>query len=123
MKWAGDFAKAYGAQLNIVHAVPFVVPTAWEYNFPNLQQELVDWSRQRIDNIRQRIDSIQASLSLGAQVNVVMGEPARVVREAAEAAHGDLLVIGRSIPDGLVGRLRTHAYPIIRQSPCPVISV
>ena len=116
IKWAAEFAKAYDAKLTIVHAVPLVVPTAWEYHFPNLQQEMIDSCRQRIYNI-------QADLGVDAKVDVVIGEPSPTVREAAEAAHADLLVIGRSLPDGLVGRLRTHAYPIIRQSPCPVISV
>jgi hypothetical protein len=30
----------------------------------------------------------------------------------------DLLVIGRSAEHGVIGRLRTNAYSIIRQSPC-----
>jgi hypothetical protein len=35
----------------------------------------------------------------------------------------DLLVIGRGSAAGMFGRLRTNAYAIIRQSPCPVVSV
>jgi nucleotide-binding universal stress UspA family protein len=116
IKWAGDFAKACDAKLTIEHAVPLVVPTAWDYHFTNLEQEM-------IDSCRQRIYSMQASLGVGAKVDVVLGEPAPAVRDAAKAAHADLLVIGRTLPDGLVGRLRTHAYPIIRHSPCPVISL
>jgi hypothetical protein len=38
--------------------------------------------------------------------------------------HGaDLVVIGRGVLNGTLGRLRTHAYGIIRQSPSPVLSV
>jgi len=32
-------------------------------------------------------------------------------------------VIARGSAAGGFGRLRTHAYSIIRQSPCPVVSV
>jgi nucleotide-binding universal stress UspA family protein len=116
MRWAAEFAKAYEAQLTIVHAVPFVIPTAWEYSYPDWQRELVASAAPAISDLQQR-------LGLNAKVDIVVGEPAKAVREAVEAAHADLLVIGRSLADGLVGRLRTHAYPIIRQSPCPVISV
>jgi nucleotide-binding universal stress UspA family protein len=35
----------------------------------------------------------------------------------------DLVVIGRGASSGMLGRLRTNAYSIIRQSPCPVVSV
>ena len=35
----------------------------------------------------------------------------------------DLLVIGRGAADEDGGRLAANAYAIIRQSPCPVISV
>ena len=35
----------------------------------------------------------------------------------------DLLVIGRGPRDRMDGRLTTHAYAIIRQSPCPVLSI
>ena len=35
----------------------------------------------------------------------------------------DVLVIGRGSAAGMFGRLRTNAYAIIRQSPCPVVSV
>lgn len=51
------------------------------------------------------------------------GEVSHVVATVASGVHADLLVIGRSPAPGIFGRLRTHAYPIIRQSPCPVISV
>jgi RNA polymerase primary sigma factor len=40
-----------------------------------------------------------------------------------EEAEADLLVIGRGAENGHLGRLRNHAYPIIRHSPCPVVSV
>jgi hypothetical protein len=48
---------------------------------------------------------------------------AGTVERIAAEVHADLLVIGRNPAPGILGRLRTHAYSIIRQSPCPVLSV
>ncbi|MDQ6706406.1 MAG: universal stress protein [Acidobacteriota bacterium] len=45
------------------------------------------------------------------------------VRSAALQHHADLVVVGRGGVHGSFGRLRTHAYAIIRDSPCPVLSV
>ena len=42
---------------------------------------------------------------------------------AAARSQADLLVIGRGSAAGVFGRLRANAYSIIRQSPCPVVSV
>jgi nucleotide-binding universal stress UspA family protein len=58
-----------------------------------------------------------------AEVVIEPGEVADVVSGTARDVLADLMVIGRSASPGVFGRLRTHAYPIIRQSPCPVISV
>jgi nucleotide-binding universal stress UspA family protein len=51
------------------------------------------------------------------------GDAPHVVCGAAESRQADLLVIGRGSAAGMFGRLRTSAYAIIRQSPCPVVSV
>jgi nucleotide-binding universal stress UspA family protein len=46
-----------------------------------------------------------------------------MICEEARKAEVDLLVIGRGADAGILGRLTGHAYSIIRQSPCPVVSV
>jgi nucleotide-binding universal stress UspA family protein len=45
------------------------------------------------------------------------------VSAAAAQLEADLVVIGRAASRGVLGRLRTNAYSIIRQSSCPVVSV
>ena len=49
------------------------------------------------------------------------GLPSGILTE--EARSGDLLVIGRSQASGALGRLRANAYGILRESPCPVVSI
>jgi nucleotide-binding universal stress UspA family protein len=45
------------------------------------------------------------------------------VRRVAIDCAADLVVIGRGRLDKVLGRLRTNAYAIIRNSPCPVMSL
>jgi len=54
---------------------------------------------------------------------VVAGAAPDVVREEALQYKTDLIVIGRGALQGTLGRLRTHSYGIIRNAPCPVLSV
>jgi len=49
--------------------------------------------------------------------------PARLIRRVAEEHGADLVVIGRHSDDTLLGRLTAQAYAIVRESPCPVLSV
>jgi nucleotide-binding universal stress UspA family protein len=52
-----------------------------------------------------------------------MGDVAEAVRTEAQRHKADLVIIGRGMLDQSLGRLRTHSYAIIRQAPCPVLSV
>jgi nucleotide-binding universal stress UspA family protein len=68
-------------------------------------------------------DRISRIVGSDTAVTVEIGDVMQVVTDAARRLPADLLVIGRSPSPGVFGRLREHAYPIIRQSPCPVISI
>ena len=59
----------------------------------------------------------RAPLCLGA------GEVSHVVRDSALGHSADLVVIGRGRATRTLGRLRSNVYSIIRDAPCPVISV
>jgi len=51
------------------------------------------------------------------------GEPHRIVPEVAARNGADLIVIGRGVQTGVLGRLRAHGCEIIRNAPCPVLSI
>ena len=55
-------------------------------------------------------------------VLVESGEVSKMVADVARRNQADVLVVGRS-PAGVLGRLRMHGYSILRESPCPVLSV
>jgi hypothetical protein len=51
------------------------------------------------------------------------GQVKHVVHEAAVKDQADLVLIGRGVMQEGLGQLRSGAYEVIRDSPCPVISV
>ena len=55
--------------------------------------------------------------------HLVEGQPVEAIIQFLRRQKADLVVIGRSLAKGMMGRLKTNAYSIIRQSPCPVVSV
>jgi nucleotide-binding universal stress UspA family protein len=116
LRWATQFAFEFGAAMTIVHAIPAAKESANVFAFDEVNKELVRVATEKIE-------AIQSSVGSDADVNIIADEVPHAVREAAAKANADLLVIGRSAERGMIGRLRTNAYSIIRQSPCPVISV
>lgn len=116
LKWAGEMCEEYGARLCIVHAAPAYDARPAKYFDAELFQT-------QAAEARKDIEALCKDAEVQADICVHGGNPADVVREAAETHHSDLLVIGRGAVHEGLGRLRAHAYSIIRQSPCPVISV
>jgi nucleotide-binding universal stress UspA family protein len=116
LHWARQFAANTQARLTIVHATPLAVVAGAGAPIP-------DWRPEIEDAAREEIGRLQRSEGTQAAVTIVAGEVAHAVRAAAGETEADLLVIGRGAAEGNRGRLRNHAYPIIRHSPCPVVSV
>ena len=74
------------------------------------------------ENALSRLQRMAADNGTSATYCVETGAPDNVVGSIARATAADLVVIGRSSP-GPLGRLRAQSYGIIRESPCPVLSV
>ena len=116
MQFASKLAHDFHAKLWLIHAVPGAETRPQKYFEADLQAFLEEEARKAIGKI-QETAGVVAQLCLGA------GEVPHVVREAALSHGADLVVIGRGHATRTLGRLRTNVYSIIRQSPCPVISV
>ena len=117
LRWAGQLAADFHAHLDVVHALPSFPSGVWNvYSGP-------EWNSTIAGMARQEIGALQEAAGTHAGVHVEPGDAAEVVSRVAERVGADLLVIGRSSGDGAAGRLRTHSYSIIRQSPCPVLSL
>ena len=68
-----------------------------------------------------KIQEIAGGPDVEAVVNG--GSVADMVRRAALQKRSDLVVMGRGCIQGTIGRLHANAYAIVREAPCPVISV
>jgi len=119
INWAHEFASAFGARLSIVHAIPSATMRPETYYLES------DMSRLLARDARERIAKILSAARIpDAKIYVQNGgSTANVVRSVAQDQHADIVVIGRASGAGNRGRLRTDSYAIIRESPCPVISV
>jgi len=116
MQYASKLAHDFGAKLWLVHAVPAAETRPQKYFETDLERYLEEEARKAIGKMQESA-GVMAQLCIGA------GEIPHVVRDAALHHDADVLVIGRGHATRTLGRLRTNVYSIIRQSPCPVISV
>jgi len=115
LEWAASLARAFSSRLTVLH-----VPTCGQDTAAHPDP---DWRTQMEARIAGEIAALQEKAGAQAEVLIEPGDPPKVVCGTAGRLHADLLVIGRGSAAGVFGRLRTNAYAIIRQSPCPVVSV
>ncbi len=116
------YAHAISAQakshLTIVHAVPGL-----DRKLPvrlGLEEEIQSAeTRQALE----RIAELQKRVGSNAPVRMVAGPVKDALVEAARHLGADGLFIGRSPRPGFEGRLRDLTYAMVRDAPCPVISV
>ncbi|MDX2267576.1 MAG: universal stress protein [Bryobacter sp.] len=115
LKYAASLAQELGAKLKVMHALAEV---SGHMGFSLGEPERPHFEAAA----RERINALGADLSLPFEVHIELGDPGKVICQMARSTSTDLVVIGRSSASGL-GRLRAHAYSIIRESNVPVISV
>ncbi len=113
--WGSKFAEEYGAEMEIAHAYPSLEGRGGD--------EVAGWRENATRAAGDEIAKMQQKLGVDAPVVLEAGDPAAVVTNLAVRKQADVLVIGRGSAAGVFGRLRANAYAIIRQSPCPVVSV
>ena len=115
LRYAGNFARHLGAKLTVAHAVPTGETFPELYSDLDLQADLMAAARERIAEM-QMLAATNAVSCVGA------GNIGRFVSHAAQSHNAGVVIIGRG-GHGLLGRLRTHDYAIIRESECPVLSI
>jgi nucleotide-binding universal stress UspA family protein len=112
---ASEVAATFGASLTLLHAVPEI-----DVRVRMLRPELVEES---LDSATINLESLRDKAGVNAEVTLREGAVSIAVREAALGCGANLVVIGRGHVQRFLGRLRTNAYAVIRDSPCPVLSV
>jgi nucleotide-binding universal stress UspA family protein len=118
LQWATNLASDLQARLIIAHAIPSL-----EFNPASYFLE-ADMRKARIGDAHATISkALKGFQRPDAEVRVEGGNVSTVVRSIVEDSRADLLIIGRASDRGMLGRLRTHSYDLIRESPCPVMSI
>jgi len=115
LRAAASLASAYRAQLRIVHVVP--TPPA----YPDV--DFVEHTRQLTEAAQFRLRELKAKLGVDAPHSVIDALLADGIHHELVRRKADLLVTGRGHSIGTFSRLWSHLYSIIRDSPCPVLSV
>jgi nucleotide-binding universal stress UspA family protein len=118
LRCASALAETVRANLTIIHAIP-----AAERGLP-VQLDL----EERVESVekraaRKRIEELQRTLGSHARVLIVVGPVKDALAQAACRLHADVLIMGRSSQPGAQGRLRDLVYAMVRDAPCPVLSV
>ena len=115
LAWASWLQQEFHGRLTLLHAIaahgdaPAESDRGWRSGIREIAEE----------------ELLRLQREVGAEADVLLeaGEAARIICATAERVGAGTVVIGRGSAAGDFGRLRTNAYAIIRQSPCPVVSV
>lgn len=116
IQWATAFARDHGATLKLAHAIPAAERPAIDVEGERFRSFLFNAANEELAKL-------QREAGTNCETVVEGGDVARVIHRAAEQNHADLVVIGRGVMQERFGRMRTHVYSVIREAPCPVISV
>jgi nucleotide-binding universal stress UspA family protein len=115
LRAAASIASAYRAQLWIAHVVP--TPPA----YPDV--DLEEHTRQLTEASQFRLRELKAKLGVDAPHTVIDALLADGIHHEVVRRRADLLVTGRGHSIGTFSRMWSHLYSIVRDSPCPVLSV
>lgn len=116
LKFAAGLA-ADGSAIQLVHAVPSPPEVGPERYFER------DFDVFLKDSAKKSIDQLQREAGTAFPLTIETGDISPVITAAARASTADLIMIGRGVISHVAGRLRTNVYSIIRDAPCPVLSV
>jgi len=115
LDWAMELQKQFTARLTLLHAT-LAIPAMAKASEAN-------WNVVVRSAAQKELELLQRQAGAVGEVVVEAGEPAQVISATASRVKADVVVIGRGSAAGGFGRLRTNAYAVIRQAPCPVVSV
>jgi nucleotide-binding universal stress UspA family protein len=116
LKAGATLASAYAARLSLVHIVEVPIG-AIEIDFTPYWEGLRDAANLRLRELKARV-------GVEAPHKILEGPIAHVLLQQAANSNADLIVTGRGHCQGsLISRLGSQLYKIVRDSPCPVLSI
>lgn len=114
LRVAVSLASSYEAQLSLVRVVQMPPPAA-EIDFSPYRKDIMDAADDGLRALKEKV-------GIDAAHAVVEATVADGVREEAMRRKADLIIMGRGRAQSTL-RMWSHVYPVIRESPCPVLSL
>jgi len=111
LRYAHDAALAAGAKLSVIHAIDQEMESPIHDAF---LKEREAW---------RRVGELQKAVGSDASVYIKFGQVKEALLDTAWQSCADVLVIGRASDTGSSGRMEHFTYSLIRDAPCPVVSV
>lgn len=105
-------AQVYGAKIRILH----IEPMPSESVLPSTPQEI-------IQSFERATASSLSGLCAPPSVRIMDADIPGGIRQAAIEEKADLVVVGRGHSQETFSRAWSHLYSIIRESPCPILSI
>ena len=110
LRYAKGASSAAGAELSVIHTM---------HAGEGRSETAMPCEEERA---RERIGELQGRAGSDAEVRVAAGPVKETLLDEVRQSSADILVIGRSLR-GASGRLDDLTYSLVRDSPCPVVSV
>lgn len=114
LRMAAAFASSYRAHLSLVRVAQMPPPS------PEI--DLSRYSKEIVDAADAGLKELKGKLGIDAPHVVLEATVADGVREEAVRRKADLIIMGRGRAQSTL-RMWSHVYPVIRESPCPVLSL
>ena len=113
---AAELSGKGNVSMRVIHVVPSPTPA---------EDPSVDagFSEFLLRSAETEIAKLQAAAGTAFEAQVRMGTIPQLVAHEALDWNADLLLIGRGVLPRFAGQFRSHAYSIIRTTPCQVLKV
>jgi nucleotide-binding universal stress UspA family protein len=115
LRFANDMSLFFSAKLQVVHCISEAETRPNKYFDFDLQRYV--WESARIE-----LTKLQREAGIQCEITLMGGGVSKAVRKLVLENNTGLIVLGRGESQHRFGRLRTHAYQIIHDAPCPVLS-
>jgi nucleotide-binding universal stress UspA family protein len=106
LAFASRAAATVGANLSVIHVIDAHDP------IHTVEQS----ARRRMEKLAQKV-------GWEGELKIAVGSRKQALLEAARTWDADLIIIGRAVGSGPFDQIQGLSYELIRDSPCPVVSV
>jgi nucleotide-binding universal stress UspA family protein len=115
LRAAAWMAAKYDAGLSLVHAID--TPRA------NFNAGFAPYIKAILDAADEKMRRLCRESGLRAPYEIVQGDAAAEIGRVAREQMADLVVAGRGHSQAGLSRAWSQLYPIVREAPCPVLSI